>query len=82
MKVQNEDNQAVRSRKRPLSPTNSDSVPATGSKRTSSAQKLQEVAKIVEKLEEKHGGSYSSYIIEKLNACLHMGKHDSYDIPT
>ena len=81
MKVESEDERPVRSRKRPLSPTNCDSVPATGSKRTSSAQKLQEVEKIVEELKEKHAASYS---IEKLNAwahLLHMGKHDSYETP-
>lgn len=50
---------------------------ATGSKRTSSAQKLQN---IVEKLKEKHAASNG---IEKLNAWahLHMGKHISYETP-
>ena len=81
MKVESEDERPVRSRKRPLSPTNCDAVPATGSKRMSSAHKLQEVVKIVEELKEKHAASYS---IEKLNAwahLLHMGKHDSYETP-
>ena len=47
----------------------------------SSAQKLQEVEKIVEELKEKHAASYN---IKKLNAwahLLHMGKHDSYETP-
>ena len=34
------------------------SVPATGSKGTSSAQELQEVEKIVEELKEKYAASY------------------------
>ena len=58
MKVESEDDQPVRSRKRPFSLTNCDSVPATGSKGTSSAQELQEVEKIVKELKEKHAASY------------------------
>ena len=58
MKVESEDDRPVWSRKRPLSPTNCDSVPATGSKHTSSAQKLQEVEMIVEELIETHAASY------------------------
>ena len=52
---------------------------ATGSKRTSAAQKLQEVEKIVDDLREKHAAKYS---IEQLNAwahLLHVGKHNSYE---
>ena len=47
----------------------------------SSAQKLQEVEKIVEELKEKRAANYN---IEKLNAwahLLHMGKHNSYETP-
>lgn len=74
MKVESEDDRPVRSRKRLC---HRDSVPASGSKRMSSAQKLQEVEKIVEELKEKHAASYD---IEKLNAwahLLHMGKHET-----
>ena len=56
-------------------------MPTTGSKHTSSAQKLQEVEMIVEELIETHAASYG---IVKLNAwahLLHMGKHDSYETP-
>ena len=51
MKVESEDDRPVRSRK-------CLSVPATGSKGMSSAQKLQEVEKIIEELKEKHAASY------------------------
>ena len=68
----------VRSRRHPLSPTNCDSVAATGSNYSSSALKLQEVEKIVEQLQEKHATSYSHW---KLNVLLHMGKHHSYETP-
>ena len=53
----------------------------TGSKRTSSAQKLQEVEKIVDDLRSKHAAKYST---EQLNAwahLLHVGKHNSYETP-
>ena len=66
------------SRKRPLSPSNSDSN-STGTKRNASSQKLHEIEKIVKELQEKHASHYS---IEKLNAwahLLHIGKHDSYE---
>lgn len=78
MKAEAGSDQQVRSRKRPLSPSNSDS---TGPKRNASSKKLEEVEKIVKELQEKHAAKYS---IEKLNAwahLLHIGKHDSYETP-
>ena len=75
MKAEREDDRPIRARKRPLSPT---SMSATGSKRTLSAQKLQEVEIIVEKLKEKHAASYG---IDAWAHLLHMGKHDSYETP-
>ena len=81
MKSEVEDNPlTTTSRKRPLSPSNSDSN-STGTKRNASSQKLHEVEKIVKELQEKHASHYS---IEKLNAwahLLHIGKHDSYETP-
>ena len=67
------------SRKRPLSPANSGSSRA--SKRESCSRKIEEVEKVLKKLQDKHG---SDYTIEKLNAWAHliqMGKHGSYDSP-
>ena len=67
------------SRKRPLSPANSGSSQA--SKRESCSRKIEEVEKVLKKLQDKHGSDYS---VEKLNAWAHliqMGKHGSYDSP-
>ena len=81
MKSEVEDNPlTTTSRKRPLSPSNSDSN-SIGTKRNASSQKLHEVEKIVKELQEKHASHYS---IEKLNAwahLLHIGKHNSYETP-
>ena len=73
----------ARARKRPLSPVNSTTTSAGSKpKRTAaSAQKLQEVEKILKELQEKHAANYD---VEKLNAwahLLHIGKHFSYETP-
>lgn len=77
MKKDGEDDPPGKSRKRPLSQVDNDSAP----KRTPSAQKLQEVEKIVKELQQKHASNYS---VEKLNAwahLIHLGKHNSYETP-
>ena len=53
----------------------------TGSKRTSSAQKLQEVEKIVDDLQRKHAAKYSNEPYNAWTHLLHVGKHDSYETP-
>ena len=60
-------------------PSQSDNIPQ--SKRGTCEQTLNEVEKIVKKLEEKHGTAYS---VEKLNVwahMLHIKKHHSFDEP-
>lgn len=77
-KTEVEDSPPVRSRKRPLSPSNNNMV---GKRSNPSSQKLEEVEKILKGLKEKHGSNYS---IEKLNAwahLLHIGKHTSHEEP-